>query len=167
MSDDLQGDVLIPIEQDTVTFYNRPIVAVRLSDGRIAVVLRWMCEGLELDAKAQVRRIKRTEELADDMVAVRVETEGGHQNMPALLLRSLPYWLASISIQQVSEETRPVIRAFKREVQDVLYRHFSERRPALTPPANLVPAEPITQPERPTKDAPRETWIAYHEQMAA
>jgi hypothetical protein len=35
-------ETLTPVEQDAITFYGHPIVAARLSDGRIAVFLLWM-----------------------------------------------------------------------------------------------------------------------------
>ncbi len=46
---------LVPSEQDTVTFYGHDLVAVRLPDGRIAVVLRWLCDGLGLNVEAQMQ----------------------------------------------------------------------------------------------------------------
>jgi hypothetical protein len=63
---------LIPIEQQTILFRNRPLVVVRLPDGRPGVVLRWICENLHIDPAAQVARIKRTEIIADDLVYVQV-----------------------------------------------------------------------------------------------
>ncbi len=37
--------------------------------------------------------------------------------------------------------------------------------PALTAPASLVPAEPITQPDTPPAGAPPAEWLRYHQQM--
>ncbi len=91
---------IVPVEQDTVIFYNQPIVAVRLEDGSIYVVLRWICEGLQLDPTAQVRRIKRTEAIADELINVRLQTEGGIQIMPALKLRSLPSGLQALTLHR-------------------------------------------------------------------
>ena len=51
--------VWIPVEQDTIPFYGHDLVAVRLDDGRIAAVLRWLCEGLHLDPLGQLQRIER------------------------------------------------------------------------------------------------------------
>lgn len=81
---------LIPMEQETLTFRGLPLVVVRLPDGRPGLVLRWICENLRLDALAQVRRIKRTEVIADDLVYVQVQTEGGFQIMPTLVLHAVP-----------------------------------------------------------------------------
>jgi hypothetical protein len=152
---------LVPSEQHTVPFYGQPLLAVRLADGRIAVILRRLCERMGLATNAQIERIKRTEAIADELMTVRVETEGGPQRMPALALRALPFWLAGISTRAVSAEIRPVILAFQREVVDVLYQYFAERRAAA--PA-VVPAEPA-RPMAPAMDAPPDAWIRYHEQM--
>src|SRR5947209_1819930 len=83
--DEEKSLILIPLEQQTLTFYGKLLVVVRLPDGRPAVVLRFLCENLEIDTNAQVRRIRRTEVIADDLVNVRVETDGGPQNMAALI----------------------------------------------------------------------------------
>jgi hypothetical protein len=79
---------LIPIEQHTLTFYGKPIIVVRLPDGRPGVVLRFLCENLHIDTNAQVQRIQRSEAMAEDLVFTRVETPGGAQRMATLVLRS-------------------------------------------------------------------------------
>src|SRR5437588_9218072 len=77
---------LIPTEQQTILFYGKPLMVVRLPDGRPGVVLRYLCDNLQLDPASQVRRVKRTEVIADDLVYTQVETEGGFQIMPTLVL---------------------------------------------------------------------------------
>jgi hypothetical protein len=138
--DEEKSLVLIPLEQQTLTFYGKPIVVVRLPDGRPAVVLRFLCDNLEIDTNAQVRRVRRTEAIADDLVNVRVETDGGPQNMAALILRSTPFWLAGIDAKRVREEIRPDIIRYQREVVDVLYAWAQAPKVA---PTALVPAEQI------------------------
>jgi hypothetical protein len=87
---------LIPIEQQTLTFYGKPIIVVRLPDGRPGVVLRFLCENLHIDTNAQMQRVQRSEAIAEDLVFTRVETPGGAQRMATLLLRSIAYWFATI-----------------------------------------------------------------------
>ncbi len=70
---------LVPIEQDTVPFYGHDLIAVRLPDGRIAAVLRWLCEGLNLGVQSQMRHIQGRTALAEGLVSVRVDTAGGLQ----------------------------------------------------------------------------------------
>src|SRR5712692_10281919 len=64
------SQALIPAEQDTITFHDKPLIVVRLPDGRNGVVLRWLCENLNLSSAGQIERIKRTEVIADDLVDV-------------------------------------------------------------------------------------------------
>lgn len=49
-----EAQALIPIEQQTITFRDLPLVVVRLPDGRPGVVLRWLCENLHLAPTGQV-----------------------------------------------------------------------------------------------------------------
>ena len=59
---------LLPVEQQTLTFYGKPIVVARLPDGQPGVVLRFLCENLQIDTAAQTQRIRRTEAIAEDLV---------------------------------------------------------------------------------------------------
>lgn len=66
----LPVSVFIPVEQDTIPFYGHELVAVLLEDGRIAVVLRWVCEGLRLNQQSQLRSIRGRAALAQSLVDV-------------------------------------------------------------------------------------------------
>lgn len=157
---------LIPIEQQTLIFYGKPIIVVRLPDGRPGAVIRSFCENMQIDTTGQVQRIQRTEAISDDLVYVQVETEGGFQRMAALVLHAVPFWLAGIDPKRVREDIRPEILRYQREAVDVLYAWASTPR-TIAAPTDLVPAEPITQPARPAPDAPLADWREYHLRMAA
>ena len=162
-----ESQALIPTLQDTITFNGKPLVVVRLPDGRPGVVLRWICENLHLAPGPQVLRIKRTEVIADDLVYVQVQTEGGFQIMPTLVLDSVPYWLATIDTKRVRDtEQRLEILHYQKEAVAALYTWASSLK-AVATPSNLVPSEPIPQPTRPAPDASVEDWIEYHRQMTA
>ncbi|HLW00104.1 MAG TPA: phage antirepressor N-terminal domain-containing protein [Ktedonobacterales bacterium] len=165
MASEQEGHTLIPVEQEELTFYGKPLVAVRLADDRICVVLRWLCDSLGLEPTAQVRRIKRTKAITNELISVRAQTASGEQTMPSLTLRALPFWLAGIDTSRLDPAMEPVILAYQREVVEVLYQHFAQKRQALAVPPSLVPAEPILKPETPAQDAPPDAWLAYHEQM--
>lgn len=100
---------IVPIEQQTILFYGKPIVVGRLTDGRPAVVLSSLCDNLHIDTTAQVARIRRTEAISEDLVLVQVQTDGGPQRLTALILRAVPFWLAGIDPKRVREEIRPDI----------------------------------------------------------
>ena len=163
-----ESQVLIPTAQDTIIFNGKPLVVVRLPDGRPGVVLRWICENLHLASGPQVLRIKRTEVIASDLVYVQVQTEGGMQIMPTLVLDSTPYWLATIDTRRMAKDdpNRLEILDYQRRAVAALFAWASSQK-AIAAPRNLVPAEPITEPVRPTLDASVEEWIVYHQQMLA
>jgi hypothetical protein len=163
---------LEPVEQDSIAFHGEQIIAVRLADGRICVVLRWICESLKLQTGGQVRRIERTASTAKELVRVRVQTGGGRQTMPAITLRGFSPWVLGLNPNEVKsdnpaedERIQALIVTYQEEAKDVLYEHFvNKRRLALPAPTDVVPAEPM-KPQQPVLDAPHEIWIAYHEQM--
>jgi len=168
MGVDDEQEVILPVEQDTVLLYGLPIIAVRLPDGRIAAVLDSFCSALGLQIQGQARRIRADDVIGDQLLSVRILTEGGPQTMRVLTAWALPTWLHGIRVKMAAEEKRPAILAFKREAADVLYRHFSQPQlKTLEPPAPLVPAQPIVKPERPVDDADAITWAEYHRQMSA
>ena len=84
--------------------------------------------------------------------------------MAVLVLHAVPFWLAGIDPKRVRAEIRAEVLRYQREVVDVLYAWASAYR-AIPPPADLVPAEPITEPARPALDASLDEWITYHQQM--
>src|SRR5713101_9366906 len=166
MSDEQEQDSspLMPIEQQTIMFYGKPLVVVRLPDGRPGIVLRNLCDNLQLEPTSQVRRIERTEAIADDLVYTQIQTDGGPQIMPTLVLRAVPFWLAGIDPKRVREEIRPEILRYQREVVDVLYT-WAQSPKAMTASTGLVPVEQITKPEVPADDAGFDAWREYHRQM--
>lgn len=161
-----EEQALIPIEQQTLLFYGKPIVVVRLADGRPGVVIRFFCENLQLDTAGQIQRIRRTEAIAEDLVFAQIATEGGSQIMAVLVLHAVPFWLAGIDPKRVREVVRPDILRYQREVVDVLYAWASASRVIATP-TNLVPSEPVTKPAAPADDAPLEAWREYYQRMLA
>jgi hypothetical protein len=160
--------VLVPTEQATVPFYGHELVAVRLPDGRIAAVLRWLCEGMGIDVQAQVRRIRRKRALRDDLVVVQVVTGGGPQAMPALGLHGLPGWLYGIDETRLDNpEAQEGVVRFQAEATDVLYRHFAHRPQQVATLTALVPAVPVARPDAPDAGAEPSEWLRYHQQMVA
>lgn len=167
-----QQQVLEPVEQDSILFHGEQIIAVRLEDGRICVVLRWVCESLKLQPGGQVRRIERTTATAKELVRVRVQTGGGQQTMPAITLRGFSPWVLGINPTEVKsgdlaedERIRALITAYQEEAKDILYEHFvNKRRPT---PTDVVPSEPITKPVTPADDAPLTAWREYYQRMLA
>ena len=117
-------EAFIPEKQAIVTLFGRPILVACLADGRVCAILRWLCDGLNLDANGQVQRIRRKAVLAEGLLMVRIETDGGPQPMPALLLDLLPGWLLSIDERRVTPERRADVIQIQREAVKVLAQRF-------------------------------------------
>jgi hypothetical protein len=138
-----QIGALVPTHQDTVPFYGHELIAVLLPDGRIGAVLRSLADGLGLNLQSQLRHIRGRAALADGLVPVRVETEGGPQTMQALTLDVLPGWLFSVDERRVKPEARPDVILFQRECVKTLADHFARKRHlALPAPQSVAPADP-------------------------
>jgi hypothetical protein len=177
-----QSQVLEPVEQESIVFHGQTIIAVRLADGRIAVVLRWICESLNLQPGGQVRRIERTTATASELVRVKVQTKGGRQTMPAITLRGFSPWVLGMNPNEVKsdnpeqdERIRALVVAYQEEAKDVLYEHFMNRqRPAAALPearTTVVIAERATQreparPQEPEPAASDEELTTYYENLA-
>jgi len=166
VSDDQE---LIPIEQHALTFYGKPIIVVRLPDGRPGVVLRFLCENLHIDTNAQVQRVQRSEAMAEDLVFTRVETPGGAQRMATLVLRSIAYWFATIDTRRMEKDDprRLAIVQHQREAVDVLYDRAAAPQVREAPSTKPVPSEPIVEPAKPATDASLADWHEYYVRMAA
>ena|SRR2546421_554967 len=165
MFDQNDPSAIEPLEQEAVPFHGESIIAVRLPDDRICVVLRWICESLSLKPTSQVQRIQRTAAIANELVRVRVLTSGGKQTMPAITLRGFPVWILGINPNEVKDERlKEMIIAYQVEAVDVLYNHFSKRRLALPESQAIVPSE-LVRPVEPTLDSSHDEWIVYHQQM--
>lgn len=144
MSAQKHQTALIPVEQDSIPFYGHELIAVRLTDGRIAAVLRWLCDSLQIDIDGQLQRIRRKTALAEGLVLVRVDTAGGPQEMQALTLDVLPGYLFTIDERRVKAEAQSDIVLFQRECVKALAEHFEHKRralPALAAPQSLAPED--------------------------
>jgi len=157
--------VLEPIEQHTIIFYGKPLVAVRLPDSTPAVVFNHLCENMGLERTAQVRRVRRKKSLAKGFYAVRIHTDGGPQVVNALALNVTAGWLFGIEAGQADPDKREDIERYQDRCKDVLYQWASA--PRLEEPTGLVNAEPVVKPETPGQGASREQWRDYFLQMAA
>jgi len=167
LADEQESQALILIVPETMIFNGKPLVVMRLPDGRPGVVLRWICANLHIDPAAQVGRIKRTEVITNDLVYTQVQTDVGPQVMPALVLHAVPYGLATIDTRRMEKESeqRLEILHYQRKGVDALYAWAASAPKVKAAPTNLVPAEPITKPTAPAEDASLDEWREYHRHM--
>jgi hypothetical protein len=107
--DDQVHEVLEPAEQQTILFYDKPLIVVRLPHGEPGAVLRYFCDNLGLAQNRQIDRIKRKKALAAGLHYARIETAGGPQVLAVLTLRVVPGWLFGIDTNRVKPELQPEI----------------------------------------------------------
>lgn len=171
-----------PIRQEIIEFYGKSLIGVILPDERPGVVLRSFCENLQLDRVGQVRRIKRTEAIADDLISnVRIEyPDGPAQHAHVLLLHAVAYWLATIDTSRVRPDVRPDILHYQKKAVDALYVWAQSWRSLPTPTnqtqALLLEPEASLQTEvghaviaflpAPGPGASHAELATYHENMA-
>lgn len=174
-----RAEEILPLEVHTLTFYGKPLLAVTLPDGRPAVSIRSICSNMELDRKAQVRRIKRTVPIAGDLienVMIDLQTGGGPQPSQVLVLRSLAYWLTGIDHKRTRPEMQDEILRYQCEAVDALYMWAGQRTkalPASTEHAIQAPGTreqsqryTIMPPDEPGPEAPHREQAAYHEYLS-
>jgi hypothetical protein len=124
-------------------------MAVQLPDGRVAGIVQSMCEPLQLDRTAQLRRIRRNESLARHLLLVPVLTNGGIQKMDVLVASAIPRWLDGIQVSRLAPAKRPLARALQRELEDALNHHFfGEATGEALPPQ---PETPKAAPDSPAQ----------------
>lgn len=142
---------LKPLDEYPFTFYSETFSLVLASDRKLYLPLTRLCEALQIDANAQIQRIRRDEAISDALIQLPVQLTYGEEGavqtrqVLCLWLNRLPYWLGTLDANRIKDDTRrqQVIR-FKREFAEVAWAAFrSEILPedmlaeidASTPPA--------------------------------
>ena len=142
---------LKPLDEYPFTFYSETFSLVLASDRKLYLPLTRLCEALQIDANAQIQRIRRDEAISDALIQLPVQLTYGEEGavqtrqVLCLWLNRLPYWLGTLDANRIKDDARrqQVIR-FKREFAEVAWAAFrSEILPedmlaemdASTPPA--------------------------------
>lgn len=114
-----------------IVFDGDQLVAVILEGEGVAVPVRVICQALGLDVGSQSERLQTHEVLARGLRVVRVRQGDQLRSVAALLHRYIPFWLATISPNQVRDEVRPKLVRYQTELVDILAALFSsDWRPA-------------------------------------
>lgn len=102
-----------PVETLAITFFDQPVLAARLQDGTIVLSLRDLCTVTGLNQTAQLRRLRRDEELRDGVYQLRMQTAGGPQAQLFLMLEFVPAWLSSVNRARATPVARERLRYLK------------------------------------------------------
>lgn len=124
---DREEDVLKPIEERQVEFYDDQITAALVEvkgNRQVYVPLRPICTYLGLDWSAQSRRLQRDIVLKESQGVAIMATPSGSQKMLCLPLELLPGWLFGIDASRVKPELKDKIVRYQRECFRVLWQAF-------------------------------------------
>ncbi len=120
----MESKALIPVQQALVPFHGYDVLSVRLPDGHVGTSHNALCRMFDLSRTTQIQRIQRNENLASQLVLVRVQTTGGPQNIEVLIVDAIPDWVLGVQINKLAPEKRPLLLALKAEAFDVFYGYF-------------------------------------------
>ncbi|HEY7123459.1 MAG TPA: phage antirepressor N-terminal domain-containing protein [Ktedonobacterales bacterium] len=115
---------IIPVDQVVISFAGHEFLVVRFSDGRVAVVLRHLCEALDIDRWSQTRRIQSHPVLSKSLLLAQIETPGGPQVVNVLVTWAMPLWLGGFDLTRLSEEKRELIMLLQTDAVDAFNSHF-------------------------------------------
>lgn len=112
----------------------RPVYYV-VDGGINYVLIRPMCDVLQIDADRQIRDLKSDEDLGAEVSEQTTQLPSDKQNRAYTCLpEEFVYgWIFSIKYSNtMSDETRENLRQYKKECYDVLYSHFHAKVRSLT-----------------------------------
>jgi hypothetical protein len=119
-----EQQALIPREQAFVPFHHKKILGARLPDDHLAASISSLCAMVGLAPEAQVRRIRRDQELSKSLLLAKMKTPGGFQYMDMLLVEAIPSWVMGLNLKMIAPAKRPLILALKVEIIEVFYNYF-------------------------------------------
>lgn len=103
-----------------VQFDEDHLIAVILDGEGVAVPVREICGALGLDIDTQSARLREHEVLAQGLRVVRIRYNDRMRSIVAILHKYIPFWMATISPNQVSETARPKLVRYQIELVDLL-----------------------------------------------
>ena len=114
-----------PLTPSIVPCHQRPVVAVRLPDRRIAATHQSLCEAVNLDRTGQLQHIRRNRMLRKQLLLVPILTEGGYQQMDVLISWAIPIWLGGVHLTRLAPEKQELIIAFQEQIVETIERYFA------------------------------------------
>jgi len=119
---------LVPVEQKLVNFNGAEIMAVKASDDKLYIGVKWVCQGLGFDKSkldVQVQKIQSDLVLSKGACKINLPTPGGNQEVLTINIDFLPIWLAKINANIIeSEEVQNRLIEYQLKAKDVLAEAF-------------------------------------------
>jgi hypothetical protein len=121
---------------ETVAFDGDDLIAVVLDGEGVAVPVRTICLALGLDVSNQADRLREHDVLSRGLRMVKVPIEGRVRSVVAILHDYIPFWLGTITPNQVRDEVREKLVLYQLELKDLLAAVYGTTTP-LTDTADM------------------------------
>src|SRR5690242_14037458 len=106
-------------QSEQIDFEGDQLIAVRLEGEGLAIPVRDICNALGLDIDNQGTRLREHDVLSRGLRLVRVRYGDRLRSVVTILHKYIPFWLATISPNQVSETVRPKLVHYQIELVDL------------------------------------------------
>ena len=124
---------------EIITFDGDELTAVVLDGDGVAIPMRILCEVLGLDTESQVSRVRQHEVLSQGLRVVNARVGDRVRSVVALLHTMIPFYLATISPQQVAVSVRAKLVRYQQELVVILSHIFYGENPSGSQPYSSNP----------------------------
>ncbi len=130
----MEDSALVPHPYTPFEFAGSELIAVYRPDEGMAIPVRLVCEKLGLDLEAQSKRLRQHAVLSKGLRKDRVPIGQRMREIVVILHKYIPFWLATISPDQVADEAREQLILYQTELVDVLAAIYLRQRGQETTP---------------------------------
>jgi hypothetical protein len=133
----------------------------------VATPVRNVCDALGLDPDVQSAQLRKHPVLSQGLRVVNVPMSGRVRSVLAIVHKWVPFWLATISPDQVNEETRPKLIRYQLEVAYILaalYGNELSPTPVGNDPASIAIQQQLQAVLREARIT-REAYLATQQQL--
>ncbi len=115
-----------PTEQQAISLFDVPCIAVRDDSGTIFLVISDLCRALGIGADSQIRRLRTHRQLSKGVAPFRILTAGGFQEMVCLRLSLAGAWLMTLNTARVHEDVRDRLDYLQLHIVDLVNAGFRD-----------------------------------------
>lgn len=104
------------LQQQTIRVWDEEFTVVLAPDNQLYMNLPAICVSLGVNARAQIRRIQRTDELLPGLRQLVIETRGGRQRINCLQVDLIGAWLKGIQADVILSKLQLKLEVYHREL---------------------------------------------------
>lgn len=110
--------------QQSISFQDKKFTVVLTDTDELYMSIPAICDALQLDARAQIRRIMRTETIADGLQKLLIDTSGGQQWINCLRVAVIAEWLGGIRVNMLHNALQQALSLYQQELPLLAFRAF-------------------------------------------